>query len=210
MKHYFGIVKDNKITIAMICAVLIAVNAFMLSGCGSTQSTESRSSAAGSNVAAVLEAGAAAADEENDNGVNSAYATDTGNNTVGASDTEKKAVLSKTEGIDIDLTILSSTVVYSEVYNMMYLPEDYIGKTIKMDGLFSSYHDEATGNDYYACIIQDATACCAQGIEFVATDDFSYPDDYPEDGDDITVIGVFDTYDEDGYTYCTLRDAKIL
>ena len=41
-----------------------------------------------------------------------------------------------TDGVDVDLTRLSSTMVYSEVYNMMYAPDDYIGKTIKMTGQF--------------------------------------------------------------------------
>jgi len=122
----------------------------------------------------------------------------------------KGEVLSATEGIDVDLTALSGVVVYSEVYNMMYAPEDYIGKTIKMVGLFAVYQDEITGNYYYACIIEDATACCAQGIEFVLTDDYSYPDDYPQEGETVTVIGVFDTYMEDGYLYATLRDAKLV
>ena len=57
---------------------------------------------------------------------------------------------------------------------------------------------------------EDAAACCSQGIEFVLTDEYSYPDDYPEEGREICVVGVFDTYQEGGYTYCTLRDAKML
>ena len=113
------------------------------------------------------------------------------------------------EGIDVDLTVLSSTMVYSEVYNMMVSPEQYIGKTVKMDGLFAYYHDEATGNYYFACIIQDATACCAQGIEFVLTEDYTYPDDYLEADAEICVVGVFDTYEENGNTYCTLREASL-
>ncbi|MBR1736522.1 MAG: hypothetical protein IJ736_05845, partial [Firmicutes bacterium] len=44
--------------------------------------------------------------------------------------------------IDVDLTAMSSTIVYSEVYNMMYEPNEYIGKTIKMKGVFKTYHDE--------------------------------------------------------------------
>lgn len=113
------------------------------------------------------------------------------------------------DSIDVDLTTLSSTMVYAEVYNMMVQPQDYIGKTVKMDGLFSFYHDETTGKDYFACIIQDATACCSQGIEFVLTDDYTYPEDYPEEGGEICVSGVFDTYQEGEYTYCTLRDATL-
>ena len=114
------------------------------------------------------------------------------------------------EGIDIDLTVLSATMVYSEVYNMLVTPENYIGKTVKMDGMYTHYYDEVTGNHYFSCIIADATACCSQGLEFVLTNDYTYPDDYPEEGVDICVVGVFDTYQEGDYTYCTLREAKIV
>lgn len=34
---------------------------------------------------------------------------------------------------DVDLTTLSSTMVYSEVYNMMCEPDRYLGKRIKMN-----------------------------------------------------------------------------
>ncbi len=118
--------------------------------------------------------------------------------------------LSTTDGIDIDLTILSSTMVYSEVYNMMSAPDGFVGKKVKMEGQFAHYRDENSGKDYYACIISDATACCSQGIEFELTDEYTYPDDYPEDGSDICVVGTFDTYQEAGSGYCTLRKAKIV
>lgn len=111
--------------------------------------------------------------------------------------------------IDIDLTILSSTVVFSEVYNMMVTPENYIGKKIKMAGAFSVYEDQETGQMYYACVISDATACCAQGIEFVLDKEYSYPGDYPETGSNITVTGTFETYEENGYMYCRLVDAEM-
>ena len=110
----------------------------------------------------------------------------------------------------VDLTVMSSTVVYGQVYNMMYYPEKFIGKTVKMKGLYSDYYDQASGKHYYACIIMDATACCAQGVEFILTEDYKYPDDYPEDGDEITVEGTFDVYEEDGGSYCTLRNASLL
>ncbi|MBR1444291.1 MAG: hypothetical protein IJ583_12270, partial [Firmicutes bacterium] len=115
---------------------------------------------------------------------------------VGDKDTSASA-----DKIDIDLTAMSSTMVYSEVYNMMYEPDEYIGKTIKMNGTFKIYHDEDTGNNYFACIIQDATACCTQGIEFVPTNKYLYPDDYPYEDEEITVTGVFDTYMEGEYKF---------
>ena len=115
-----------------------------------------------------------------------------------------------TANIDVDLTILSSTMVYAEVYNMLVDAQKYVGKTVKMNGLFTTALDEETGERYFACIIQDATACCAQGIEFDLAGTFNYPEDYPALGDEICVVGVFDTYQEGNYVYCTLRNAKFI
>ena len=61
--------------------------------------------------------------------------------------------------LDVDLTTLSSTMVYSEIYNMMYEPDRYVGKRIKMNGQFAVYEDSNTGAVYTTCIIMDATAC---------------------------------------------------
>ena len=109
----------------------------------------------------------------------------------------------------LNLTVLSSTMIYAEVYNMMITPNDYIGKTVKMSGQFAVYEDPNTGAVYFAVIIADATACCSQGIEFVLNGDYNYPDDYPELGAEITVTGVFQTYQENGNLYCHLVDAEM-
>lgn len=129
-----------------------------------------------------------------------------GENTV---ESENTSSTPKAENYDVDLTKLSSTMVYSEVYNMMMTPDKYMGKKVKMSGNFGIYQDETTGKIYFACLIADATACCSQGIEFVLDGDYSYPDDYPEINSLITVSGTFDTYEEDGYTYCQLINAEM-
>lgn len=108
--------------------------------------------------------------------------------------------------IDVDLTKLSSTMVYSEVFNMLTTPEDYVGKTVKMTGGYSSFLDESTGAVYRVCMIADASACCAQGMEFVLQEGMAYP----EMESDITVVGTFQVYDENGTTYCHLVDASII
>ena len=119
------------------------------------------------------------------------------------------------DGVEVDLTVLSSTMVYSEVYNMLYFyPEDYYGKTVKANGIFAIYQmvvDGVTQPDpvAYACIIADATACCAEGMEFVLEGDYTYPDDYPELGTEITVIGEFQSYEENGMTWYHLVNARL-
>ena len=112
--------------------------------------------------------------------------------------------------VDVDLTTMSSILVYSEVYNMVFYPEKYVGKTVRMKGTNSVYYDEAQGKYYFACFISDATACCSQGIEYQLKEEYAIPDDYPEDGVDVCVEGLFDTYYEGDYLYCTLRDAVLI
>ena len=117
--------------------------------------------------------------------------------------------------VDVDLTVLSSTMVYSEVYNMLYNdPAHYLGKTVKARGTFSIYQlvtDGVLQPDpvSYACIISDATACCAEGMEFVPEGDLTYPEDYPELGAEITVIGEFQSYEENGMTWYHLVNARL-
>ena len=119
------------------------------------------------------------------------------------------------ESAFVDLTALSSTMVYGEVFAMMSSPEDYVGKTVKMQGIFSKGQLYAAGslNDggtIFACVIQDATACCAQGIPFELAGDHTYPQDYPELGDTITVVGTFEIHQQEGMQFCRLRDAELV
>ena len=119
------------------------------------------------------------------------------------------------DGAEVDLTVLSSTMVYAEVYNMLYNdPAHYLGKTVKARGTFSIYQlvtDGVLQPDpvSYACIISDAAACCAEGMEFVLEGDLTYPDDYPELGTEITVIGEFQSYEENGMTWYHLVNARL-
>lgn len=116
------------------------------------------------------------------------------------------------ETVDYDLTQMSSDMVYATVYQMMVTPEEYEGKTFRIDGNFYATYYEATKKYYFYCIIQDATACCAQGMEFIWDDgSHIYPDEYPEDNAEIVVEGTFETYREDGdeNLYCRLSDATL-
>lgn len=112
--------------------------------------------------------------------------------------------------IDIDLTQMSSTMVFSQVYNITMTPEDYQGKVIKMKGQFLSDLDTGINTRYYACLILDATACCAEGLGFVPKDGYLYPEDFPEPDGEITVTGTFDYFWENEYIInCRLIDADI-
>ena len=121
-----------------------------------------------------------------------------------------------TAAVDIDLTALSGIMVYSEVNSMISFPDNYIGKTVKMHGQFTIY--QATDENgafipdkmFFACMIADATACCAQGLEFALAGEPVYPDEYPELGAEITVVGTFEWYEEDGCRYYRLGNASFV
>lgn len=113
------------------------------------------------------------------------------------------------EDIDLDLTTLSATMVYSEVNSMMVSPEDYVGLIVKMSGTEASYHDDSTGKTYYACVIADATACCAQGIEYDLMEEYG-KDAYPADDTTVTVVGEFSIYEEMGQPYVRLKNAELV
>ena len=136
----------------------------------------------------------------------------------GREDTAKKPAAEDAEGtaaVDIDLTALSGIMVYSEVNSMISFPDNYIGKTVKMQGQFTIYQatDESGAfipdKMFFACMIADATACCAQGLEFSLAGKPVYPDDYPELGAEITVIGEFQSYEENGMTWYHLVNARL-
>jgi hypothetical protein len=110
---------------------------------------------------------------------------------------------------DVDLTILDSNMVYAQVYDMVNGETDYSGKTVRAKGTFDYYLDTETNKEYFAVLISDATACCAQGIEFELAGDHKYPDDYPELGSEIVVHGIFNTYEDDYGVFVQLKDAEL-
>ena len=121
-----------------------------------------------------------------------------------------KSAPNGSDGIDVDLTALSSTMAFAEVSNILTKPAAYLGKTIKMSGVYESEYWDVTGKDYHYVIITDATSCCPQGLEFIRDGEHSYPDDYPAKQAHIEVVGVYDSYDEQGQTYYYLAVSDVV
>ncbi len=111
--------------------------------------------------------------------------------------------------VQLDLSLMSGTVVYSMLSNIMYEPDKYIGQVIRLAGYYSVWEDPETGMIYHSCVIPDATACCAQGMEFVWAGEHTNPDDYPELGTDMIVTGKLESYMEGEYMYLHLVNADV-
>ena len=105
---------------------------------------------------------------------------------------------------------MSSTMVYSMVFQMVTEPKKFVGKKIKMKGVFSSYQDEEPGRRFFGCVIKDALACCSQGLAFETAKVRRYPNDYPDEGSPITIIGTFEfEKEEDGIGFPIIKNAKL-
>ena len=168
-------------TISIISA--LTLSAMLFTGCGSTSSEGSSKNS--SDIYATLEV--------------SEPQSNTGSELPDTSSGD----------IDIDLTQMDSNMIYAQVADMVNNSDDYMGKKVKVTGQFS-YYQETDGREFFAVLVNDATACCSQGIEFVLPGEHKYPDDYPSVGTTITVIGDFNYYKEDDYyTYVQLLNAEM-
>lgn len=112
--------------------------------------------------------------------------------------------------VDLDLTQMSSSMIYSTVFNMLIMPDEYENKSIKVKGNFEVYENSASGERNYTVLIPDATACCQQGIGVIWEGQHSYPHDYPEIGQEIIITGVYTvTEDSQGITYTYLKVSNL-
>lgn len=91
----------------------------------------------------------------------------------------------------VDLTGLSQTMAFAELAAMTFSPEDYLGKTVRMQGKLAVYPaNPSLGVDYfYTVVMEDATACCQQGLEFV------WDGPTPAEGTQLVVTGRYEAYD---------------
>ena len=122
---------------------------------------------------------------------------------------------SQAGAVDVDLTTLSSTMVFAEVSSLVYDPIPYLGQRVRMEGIFSVDHaytmegEVDLSQNYFYCIIEDALACCAQGLEFSLAGDYAYPEDYPAEGDTIRVVGTVEFFEVNGFRHLRLGDAVL-
>jgi len=130
---------------------------------------------------------------------------------VSSFDNSNSESLPTYDHIDIDLTSMNSTMVYSEVLNMLTKPEQYVDKVVKAAGPFVVGSSSITHLYYPAVLIQDATACCSGGLEFLL---YGVPrctgnggNGYPLPSEQIVVVGTFKTYLEGSGLYVHLEDA---
>ena len=193
--------KEIKYVALFLCIIVLA-------GCGDNQGRISNQN----NVSDTINEQIATADSQN--------VTETEENVVEIEQdvpiepsTDMQTVEEGDIGIDYDLTQMNSDMVYATIYQLMMEPDSYVGSTIRIRGNYYAMWYEPTQKYYHYVLVQDAMACCAQGIEFVWEDgSHAYPEEYPADDAIVEVTGIFETYREpgDSYLYCRLKDASMV
>ncbi|MCR5522327.1 MAG: hypothetical protein K6F64_01635 [Clostridia bacterium] len=107
----------------------------------------------------------------------------------------------------VDLARMDGNLAYAQAVQMTQEPGGYEGKTVIVYGTYGTRPSPDGKTLFRACVVRDSTACCATGIEFELKDETPA---YPEEGAYITVRGVFDSYEENGYTIPRLTEAEMI
>ncbi len=101
------------------------------------------------------------------------------------------------KNFDIDLTTMSSTMVYSQIYDVMVNYNNYLDKSINLVGTFSTMYYDEIAQTLNFVVINDATGCCPQGLELKFAEDVTLP---AADAT-IGIQGRFTTYFEGEFEY---------
>ena len=103
--------------------------------------------------------------------------------------------------VDVDLSELSTTLIQAEFQRIISNPNDYIGKTIKATGAYRTIHYDGTDTASHFIIIVSGDECCEMGLEFILSDEYTYPDDFPVQNTNIEVIGVLEIQEKFGSVF---------
>ncbi len=193
--------------------VLLVTVVLLTVGCssGSTNNVQSKAVGNSTGIVDVEELARRKAEAENKA---AALAAKAKGNQVSSANKNPQSNVAQTKAapkVDIDLTVLSPTMLLAEVQNIAEKSYEYEGKIMKINGRFNSFIYEGNNKRYYQCVLSDA--CCTFesgiGLEFEWAGNHKYPDDYPEIQDPITVTGRFKIYEEDGKPYATLASSDV-
>lgn len=103
------------------------------------------------------------------------------------------ASMNEAAKVDFDFTKMNSTVLMSHMYRLAANPKEFVGKTLRISGMFLTRVDASDGKRYFGCLMGDPgeCSCCAPGgvFEFMPKDPCVWPTDFPPLESRITVIG---------------------
>lgn len=91
----------------------------------------------------------------------------------------------------MDLSDMSYTMAYAQVYSMVMAPKRHQGETLKIKGSYYGFQTQE-GQDVHLILIIDEAGCCEVGMEFQITGNLAWPQDYPPNNSIILLTGLMD------------------
>ena len=96
---------------------------------------------------------------------------------------------------DMDLTRLSSAIVYAQVYNMLMEADNFNGVHVKMNGIFYENTDSEKGSLFQCVLVKDSTGCCSVGFDVLkGNESIKFPANLTE----VQVEGTFTVKEDSG------------
>jgi uncharacterized membrane protein YcgQ (UPF0703/DUF1980 family) len=108
-------------------------------------------------------------------------------------------VLAAAEG---DVVEIREKMFVAQSNDIYFNADNYLGKTIKYEGLFNVYEDPETGNTYYS-VIRYGPGCC--GVDANAGFEVRWDGGYPLQDEWVEAVGVLEEYKEGLNSYLRLN-----
>ena len=97
--------------------------------------------------------------------------------------------------VDIDMTVLSPTMVSAQGFRITSSPEDHLGYSMRIRGSYFTFLWEEADMQLHYVVLDLTVGCCGQAFEF------KYSGELPELGTPIQITGVFQYYEIMGEFY---------
>ena len=111
-------------------------------------------------------------------------------------------------GSDIEADVEIKEKLFIEQINDIYLnPDDYMGKTIKYEGVFEAFEYEPPDRSYYY-VVRYGPGCC--GTDGVVGFEIVWDGEYPDYNDWVEVVGIIEPFDEYGYDTVRMVASSLL
>lgn len=107
---------------------------------------------------------------------------------------------------DTDVIEIKEKMFIAQTNDIYINPEDYLGKTLKYEGIFELSTLEETSQTYHY-VIRYGPGCC--GFDANAGFEVSWDGAWPEQNDWVEVVGVLEEYEEEGWRYLRLALSSI-
>ena len=104
----------------------------------------------------------------------------------------------------VDITEKMYVTYINDIYTNL---GDYLGKKIRIQGMFAAQVDDTTQKTYFY-VYRVGPGCCGNDGAMCGFE-FTLPDAPPNQNDWIEVVGILDSYTEEGTTYPVLRAQSV-